>query len=195
MVTSFFLLLGLYFQDGLGYSPIASGLLFTPLAVTFVTASLNTGRLARIPHDRVLTGAATVASAGLLLAALTAAGTVSTLPALPLMAAFVLVGLGTGVFMPTVITTVLGRTPSHNAGSASGVLSTAQQIGNALGVTIGGTVFFSELGSRVGPTAYGDALAAGALVGVAVTLGAAVLALRLRERPERAPATSAESTV
>jgi EmrB/QacA subfamily drug resistance transporter len=195
MVTSFFLLLGLYFQDGLGYSPIASGLLFTPLAVTFVTASLNTGRLAWIPHDRLLTGAATVASGGLVLAALTAAGTVSTLPALPLMVAFVFVGLGAGVFMPTVMTTVLGRTPSQNAGSASGVLSTAQQIGNALGVTIAGTVFFSELGSRVGPTAYGDALAAGALVGVAVTLGAAVLAFRLRERPERAPATSAESTV
>jgi EmrB/QacA subfamily drug resistance transporter len=182
MITSFFLLLGLYFQNGLGYSPIVSGLLFTPLAVTFVTASLNTHRFGRIPHDRLLTGAGTIASGGLLIAAITASGTVSALPAAGLVPAFVLVGLGTGLFMPTVTTAVLRGVPTASAGSASGVLSTAQQVGNAMGVTIAGTVFFSQLGSHTGPAAYGDALAVGTLVAVGVTLSAALLATRLRER-------------
>jgi EmrB/QacA subfamily drug resistance transporter len=194
MMTSFFTLLGLYLQNGLGYSPIESGLLFTPLAVTFVAASLNIGRLAWISPERLLPGAAAMAAGGFVLAALTVSGTVSSLPAAPLMGAFVLVGLGAGAFMPTVITTVLGRTESHQAGSASGVLSTAQQIGNALGVTIGGTVFFDALGSHSGPAAYGDAFAAGTLVAAGVALAAALLALRLRERtaPETAAAGSAQ---
>jgi EmrB/QacA subfamily drug resistance transporter len=182
MVTSFFLLVGIYFQDGLGYGPMASGLLFTPLAVIFVAASLNTGRLSRVSHDRLLaTGAATV-SGGLVLAALVVSGTNAALPVFGLMLAFVFIGSGNGLFMPTVVTAVLSRIPSENAGSASGVLSTAQQLGNALGVTIAGTAFFSELGSRGGPAAYGDALAAGTLVAAAVTLVVAGLALRLRER-------------
>jgi EmrB/QacA subfamily drug resistance transporter len=182
MVTSFFLLLGLYYQDGLGYSPIQAGLLFLPLAVPFVIASVNSGRLSWIPHERLLPGAAAIVSGGLMLAGIVVSGS-GAFPAAPLMVAFLLVGGGCGVFMPTVITAVLGRIPPDSAGSASGVLSTAQQIGNAMGVTIAGTAFFSELGSRAGSAAFGDALAAGTSVAVAMTLGAALLALRLRPRP------------
>jgi hypothetical protein len=42
-VLSFFFLLGIYLQEGLGLSALDSGLAFTPIAVAFVTASL-TGR-------------------------------------------------------------------------------------------------------------------------------------------------------
>lgn len=40
----------------------------------------------------------------------------------------------------------LRSVPPESAGSASGVLTTAQQIGNALGVAIAGAVFFGALG-------------------------------------------------
>jgi hypothetical protein len=73
------------------------------------------------------------------------------------------------------------------------VLSTAQQLGNALGVTLAGTAFFSELGSHAGPAAYGDALAAGALVAAVALLAAALLALRLRERVAAEPARRAQA--
>jgi EmrB/QacA subfamily drug resistance transporter len=181
MITSFFLFLGLYFQDGLGYGPMSSGLLFTPLAVVFVVASLTSGRLVRVPHERLLAIGAALASAGLLVAAFAASGTSGALPVAPLMLAFALVGVGNGLFMPTAVTGVLRRIPAADAGSASGVLSTAQQLGNALGVAIAGAAFFGELGSHHGPAAYGDALAAGALVAALVTLAAALLALRLRQ--------------
>src|SRR5207248_2717983 len=71
MVTSFFLLLGLYYQDGLGYSPIDSGLLFLPLAVPFVLASVNSGRLSWVPHERLLSAAAGAVAGGLLLVGIT----------------------------------------------------------------------------------------------------------------------------
>jgi EmrB/QacA subfamily drug resistance transporter len=193
MVTSFFLLVGVYFQDGLGYGPMAAGLLFTPLAVIFVAASLGSGRITRVSHDRLLALGAAIASGGLALAAFVVAGTGAALPAAGLMLAFVFIGTGNGLFMPTAVTAVLKRIPSENAGSASGVLSTAQQVGNALGVTIAGTAFFSELGSQNTPAAYGDALAVGTLVAAGVTLLAAVLALRLRERSAPQPARNPQA--
>lgn len=185
MVTSFFLLLGLYLQDGLGYSPIQSGLLFTPIAVPFVAASLSSGRLAGLGDERMLALGAATASAGLLVAALSVAGTGGGFPGAALLLAFVLVGSGCGLFMPTVITAVLRRIPAGAAGSASGVLSTAQQVGNALGVATAGTAFFSALGHGSGGAAYGDAFALAAAIPLAVTAVASVLALRLRERPAR----------
>ena len=182
MVTSFFLILGLYLQDGLGYSPVAAGLLFAPLAVAFVAASLSTGRLSSISDDRVLAVGASVAALGHVLAGLTVSGAGDAFPGLPLILAFVLIGAGNGLFMPTAVGAVLRRIPGDAAGSASGVLSTAQQIGYALGVAGAGSAFFSELGGRAGGAAYGDALSVGTLVAIAVALAATLLALRLRER-------------
>jgi Na+/melibiose symporter-like transporter len=182
MVTSFFLLIGLYLQDGLGYSPVAAGLLFTPLAVAFVVVSLGTGKLGRVSDDRLLTTGASVAALGLVLSALITAGAGNAFPGLPLILAFVVVGAGNGCFMPTAVGAVLRRIPRDAAGSASGVLTTAQQIGYAVGVAGAGSAFFSELGGRAGAAAYGDALAVGTLVSIAVAIGATLLALRLRER-------------
>ena len=182
MVTSFFLLIGLYLQDGLGYSPVAAGLLFAPLAVAFVVASLSTGKLGSIGDDRLLAIGASVAALGLVLSALIAASAGDAFPGLPLILAFVIVGAGNGCFMPTAVGAVLRRIPADAAGSASGVLSTAQQVGYALGVAGGGSAFFSELGQRSGGAAYGDALAVGTLVAIAVTVAASFLALQLRER-------------
>jgi EmrB/QacA subfamily drug resistance transporter len=191
MVTSFFLILGLYLQDGLGYSPVAAGLLFTPLAVAFVAASLSTGRLSSISDDRLLAVGASVAALGHVLAAVVVSGAGDAFPGLPLILAFVLIGAGNGLFMPTAVGAVLRRIPGDAAGSASGVLSTAQQIGYALGVAGAGSAFFSELGGRAGGAAYGDALSVGTLVAIAVALAATVLALQLRERPAAEPQAAA----
>ena len=191
MVTSFFLILGLYLQDGLGYSPVAAGLLFAPLAVAFVAASLSTGRLSSISDDRLLVVGASVAALGHVLAALIVSGAGDAFPGLPLILAFVLIGAGNGLFMPTAVGAVLRRIPGDAAGSASGVLSTAQQIGYALGVAGAGSAFFSELGGRAGAAAYGDALSVGTLVAFAVALASTVLALQLRERPAGEPQAAA----
>lgn len=50
-------------------------------------------------------------------------------------------GFGQGIVAPPLITTVLARVPADDAGAASGVLLTATQIANALGVAIVGGTF------------------------------------------------------
>ena len=47
--------------------------------------------------------------------------------------------------MPALLTTVLSDVPHQTAGSASGVLSTVQQVALALGVAVIGSVFFAYL--------------------------------------------------
>jgi EmrB/QacA subfamily drug resistance transporter len=191
MVTSFFLLIGLYLQDGLHYSPAAAGLLFTPLAVAFVVASLSTGKLSSVSDDRLLAIGASVAALGHVLAALIAANAGDSFPGLPLILAFVVIGTGNGFFMPTAVGAVLRRIPGDAAGSASGVLATAQQVGYALGVAGAGSAFFSELGGRTSGVAYGDALSVGTLVAIGVALAASLLALQLRERTAAEPQAAA----
>jgi hypothetical protein len=68
------------------------------------------------------------------------------------------------------------------------MMVTAQQIGNALGVAVVGTVFFSELGSSLSTTAFGDAFTVALAVQAAFALTAAALVSRARQTsPERPP--------
>jgi predicted MFS family arabinose efflux permease len=57
--------------------------------------------------------------------------------------------------------------PEH-AAAASGVLSTAQQAGNAIGVAVIGVVFYRALGSVSYPHAFGLGLEVMAALGLAV---------------------------
>jgi len=55
-------------------------------------------------------------------------------------------GGGLGFLVVPLVNVVLAAVPSGQAGGASGVFSTAQQLGGAIGVAILGTVFFGHLG-------------------------------------------------
>ena len=50
-----------------------------------------------------------------------------------------------GLLVVPLVNVVLAAVPSDEAGEASGVFSTAQQLGGALGVAIIGTLFFDRL--------------------------------------------------
>jgi predicted MFS family arabinose efflux permease len=52
-----------------------------------------------------------------------------------------------GLVMGPVMSTVLEKVSPEHAGAASGVLSTAQQVGNAVGVAAIGVVYFGSLDS------------------------------------------------
>jgi len=82
---------------------------------------------------------------------------------------------------PPLIGTILARVPADDAGAASGVLLTATQIANALGVALVGGTFSaaSGLGTRDAFTA-----SAGVALGLAILTAVAAAALG---RP-RAPA-------
>jgi len=89
-------------------------------------------------------GAQTLGIFGLFLTA-TAAGNVAP-QWIPLFLVFALIGFGSGLGGPTVMSFALADIPRQEAGSASGVMETTMQIGFALGVPLIGLVFFHASG-------------------------------------------------
>jgi EmrB/QacA subfamily drug resistance transporter len=185
-VISFFFLLSFYLQDGLGLSAIDSGLAFTPLAVAFAASSIGAPRLGERRREQLPQAGAALAAIGLLATIAVVRSGAESVSA-ELLGALVVVGAGMGMAIPGLINLTLRAVPPSDAGAASGMLTTCQQIGNALGVAIVGTIFFAELGSRSGAAAYGDALSVAMALQVILALAAAVLVSRAR-RAEAVPA-------
>jgi MFS family permease len=67
--------------------------------------------------------------------------------ALPL----VVMGAGMGLIVAPLTDAVLSEVPREHAGSASGLINTVQQMGNALGLGLVSVVFFGEIGDRPAP--------------------------------------------
>jgi EmrB/QacA subfamily drug resistance transporter len=178
-VISFFLLLSIYLQDGLGLNAIDSGLAFTPIAIAYAACSLGGPRLADGIREYLPQIGAAVAAVGLFttsLAVMAAGDSISMVMIL----AMIPVGAGMGLAVPSLINLVLRAVPPSDAGAASGMLTTSQQIGNALGVAIVGTIFFSALGNGSSTGAYGDAFTAAMAVQIVLALVAALLLSRAR---------------
>lgn len=131
-------------QVGFGGSPLASALYFSPLAITFAISSLVAGRLTRSGARRVLAVGATITSIGTAAAWLTCT-IVPAFGPVNLVAPMMVIGLGQGLFMTPVINAVLSGIPEHHTGAASGVLTTMQRVGSALGVAIFEIPFFVTL--------------------------------------------------
>ncbi len=167
--ASFFLVLSLYLQDGRGLDPLDAGLVFTILAASYLVVSLRAPALtARFGRDLVLVGALVVAGGDVALYLFV--GHFGGGGPLGLMApGLALVGAGQGLAITPLTTTVLSHATLENAGTVTGVLSTMQQVGNALGVAVTGVVFYGALGGGYSK-AFGRSLVelAALLVGVAL---------------------------
>jgi predicted MFS family arabinose efflux permease len=88
-----------------------------------------------------------------------------------------LAGFGIGAVLVPLASTVLAGVDPQHAGSAAGVLATAQQVGGALGVAVIGVVFF-------GSGAVVHAFVVSLWLLAALTVATAVLAQLLRPRQD-----------
>jgi predicted MFS family arabinose efflux permease len=169
MMASFFLVLALYLQDGRGLSALESGLIFLPLGLGYFAASAASAKAAARLRRQVLALGALAVSAGYLLLAATASdSTVWLIPGL------VVAGSGMGFAIAPMPSIVLAGVKPDHAAAASGVVSTAQQAGNAIGVAVIGVIFYHALGSGSYPHAFELGLIAMAALGV---VGAALVQL------------------
>jgi EmrB/QacA subfamily drug resistance transporter len=134
-----FLFLTYYFQINLGYSPLKSGFAFLPFSGGIIlTAGVVAQILPRVgPKPLIVIGLAMAVVGMLMLTQITrdTAYWSHVLPAEILMS----VGLA-GVFIPASSTALIG-VGHHDAGVASAVLNTAQQIGGSLGTALLNTLF------------------------------------------------------
>jgi MFS family permease len=96
-------------------------------------------------------------------------------------------GFGMGIALTALIDAAMGEVQPVHAGAVSGVLSTAQQVGNSLGVALVGMVFFGALGGG-----YAHALQWSLLALIGSTVAVALLATRLH--PRRAPQPETEES-
>jgi EmrB/QacA subfamily drug resistance transporter len=155
-----YLLLALYLQEGRGLSPIKSGGVFAVLAAGYLATSFRAPALTVKYGRRVLFAGALVAALGnvALLIAVADAGSTGAVAAL--FPGLFLLGAGQGLCITPLTSTVLSHADASTAGSVSGAMSTAQQVGNAIGVAISGVIFYGLLGAGHGyAVAYGWSIA------------------------------------
>jgi EmrB/QacA subfamily drug resistance transporter len=149
--ASFFLTLALYLQQGHGLSALHSGVVFTAIGAGYLATSTTAGRIAaRLGRQTVAVG--TVIMAVGLVAMLLAVRDIGTTGNVAwLVPGLAIDGIGMGMALSPLASTVLSHVPMRLAGAGSGVLSTAMQVGGAVGVALIGVVFYRAVNGGFGP--------------------------------------------
>ena len=159
-IFSMFYFLSLYMQQVLGYSALKTGIGYLSIAgAIIVAAGAAQALVAKIGVRAVLAIGMVLAAGGLAyFSQITVHGSyVSTL--LP---GFLMAGVGLGLsFVPVTIGAMSG-VPTREAGVASGLITTTQQVGGALGVAVLSAVAVSATATFLRTSAHGaSATAAG----------------------------------
>jgi EmrB/QacA subfamily drug resistance transporter len=187
-----FFFVSLYLQQILGYRPLSAGVAFLPLSAGIATGAI----LARKLVPRL--GVHLVPVIGL---ALATAGMVflTQVPVHGRYASNVLPGLlplgfGMGLTFVPITLAATSEVDREDAGLASGLLNTAQQVGGSIGLAILSTLAASRTTSLLhGPVTLGSALAARvsgfhvAFIAAAILLSAAWALAALQLRTRRVP--------
>ncbi|MFE7959260.1 MFS transporter [Streptomyces sp. NPDC057413] len=196
----FFLVWTLYMQIGLGWSPLKAGLTGVPFSIAVSTAAgLSVQKLVPRFGRGVLQAGALVMALGVLLYLVEAGHYGSSIAPWQMALPLVVMGLGMGLIVAPLTDAVLSDVPREHAGSASGLINTVQQMGNALGLGLVSVVFFGEIGDRLAPAEVGPAFvhafqhALGWVAGVMAVIFLLMFALPRRpaQHVEGAPADEA----
>ena len=143
VVYSSFFVLTLYVQQVLGYSALKTGLTFLATAGTVIpVAGASQALVTRIGVRPVMTvGLALITGAMLWYAQIPVHGRFTG----DLLPGYLMMGVGMAfAFIPVSIAALAGVEPQE-AGLASGLINTSQQVGGALGVAIASTVAFTHV--------------------------------------------------
>ncbi len=132
---SMFFFISLYMQQVLDYEPLTAGLAYLPLALTIiVSAGAASALVTRIGFKPTLIAGMLLIAAGLVWFAQVSAPGGTYLGDILFPSLLAAVGLGLA-FVPTTIAAVTGIRPDE-AGLASGLINTSQQVGGALGLAV-----------------------------------------------------------
>lgn len=172
------LYLVLYLQDQLGYTALETGLRIMLITGATLLTAIPAGRLAdRYPRLLIAPGLVLVGAGLLLMRGLDAdTGWTHLIPG------FVVAGLGSGLVNPTLASTAVGVVQPRFAGMASGINTTARQVGIAASVAALGSILAAhQRGANAGSFASGlDELLL--IVAVVAFVAAAFAAVLIRPR-------------
>jgi len=150
-IPAFFFTLSLVLQVGLQYTPLHAGLTVIPFSIGSALASAFSARVAGKLGKTTIAVGSFILVAGILGVILTLHLRHEDVTSFDLIPAFFVSGLGLGTVIAPLLNVILSGVPGRDAGSASGVLSTFQQVGGAVGIAVIGVVFFALLSARADP--------------------------------------------
>jgi EmrB/QacA subfamily drug resistance transporter len=190
-----FFLGALYLQRILGYDALEVGLAFLPWTIVMAVMSFRfTARLnLRFGPRATLIPALVVIAAGLLLFARTPTDATYVVDILPSM---ILMGFGTGLAFPSLMTLAMSGATGEDAGLASGLVNTSVQVGGAIGLAVLATLATERTDALVrdgepAASALNSGYHLAYLVGAALVLVAIVVAVTVL-RPAEAAADEHE---
>ncbi|BCL82994.1 MFS transporter [Ktedonobacteria bacterium brp13] len=145
--AALFFILSLFVQDGHNFTPLLSGLAFAPLGAGFLLSSLAAPRMiTRLGLQVLYYGVVLILIGDIGTIFIVQALGISLHSPLQLVPFIFLIGVGQGFIGTPLINVVLTNIAHRHAGAASGAITTANQVSQALGVALIGVVFFGILG-------------------------------------------------
>jgi EmrB/QacA subfamily drug resistance transporter len=174
-LQGFFLVFAVWLQAGMDFSPLAAGLTTVAFSVgSFVLAPVAVP-LAQRYGRLVLSAGGVLLALGSGAVALGADDVATGSDPWSIVPGLVVSGAGLSLLIIPLVNVVLAAVPARVAGGASGLFSTAQQFGGAVGVALVGSVFFGALESE----SFTDAFTRSIPLVAGLFVAAAVLALAL----------------
>ncbi|WP_154697005.1 DHA2 family efflux MFS transporter permease subunit [Lentzea guizhouensis] len=142
----FMLALYLFLQEGLGFSPLRTGVTLLAFCIgAFITASASVVALVPKFGRAVLQVGAVVIAIGVAVMLLTVSPDITSWGLVP---GLLLIGLGFGMTATPIALFALQEVPHQDAGAASGLINTKQQLGFAVGISVVTLAFFAPLASQ-----------------------------------------------
>lgn len=144
-----FLYLTIYMQEVHNYSPLSAGVAFLPMVLGMLIGSTQIAArlITRVPPRYLLVPGALLAACGMLL--FTQVSADDTRYWSVVFPALLMLGMGMGtVFMTSMNLATFGVEP-HDAGVASAMVNTSQQVGGAIGTALLNTVMTNAMGTYI----------------------------------------------
>lgn len=160
-----------YMQFVLGYSPLATGVRFMPMAAVMMVVAPSSARIV----EKVGTKAVVASGLGFTSVALVL-GTFLTADGgyLPLLGVLLVMSVGMGLTMAPATESIMGSLPLAKAGVGSAVNDTTRQVGGALGVAVLGSLLSSVYGAKMADVLAGLPVAGPVASVIEDSVGAAV---------------------
>lgn len=141
-LQAFFLIFALWVQTGQHYSPLRAGLTTVAFSLGSFVLAAGAIPLAKRHGRRVLVAGGVLLAVGVLGVDVGAHHVGAGTDPWPLVPGLAVAGVGLSLLIIPLANVVLAAVPAAVAGGASGIFSTVQQIGGAVGVAALGSVFF-----------------------------------------------------
>jgi EmrB/QacA subfamily drug resistance transporter len=172
--SSMLLVLCLFLQLSLNLNPFQAGLSLAPFSFGFLLGSTFSGKLNGYLGRKSLHVGTAVLAVTLAALALEASSIHGQQSFLFVFTCF-LYGIGRGLVTTPLFNTVLSGVPAQDAGAAAGIVSTAQQVANSVGIAVLGAVAFSVIPHRATAADYAHGFVLSSVVNLFMVGAASIL--------------------